>query len=327
MKFDVVIGNPPYQETNGGGTGSGANSIYEEFILNAIKLNPLLVCMITKSSWFNGSGYKDFRKKFLEDNHIQCIVDYTNSEEVFSGMDGIAGGVSYFLWNKNYNGLCRLENHNRSKISTADISTNTDIIIRYPELNTIIEKVTNANNFQNMTSMISPQTPFGFNTNAIDFANVVETDSCNIRLIGSRGRDGWVSEDDISKNLDWLPLYKVLINQAMSGGCKTDNNGMSQVLTKPFTIKPNEICTQTYLVAGLSYDIQICQNIETYLSTKFVRILMLATLASKSINPETFRYVPMQDFSHPWTDKMLYEKYNLSEEEIAYIEQTIKPMN
>jgi len=336
MKFDAVIGNPPYQESNGGGTGSGAKSLYEQFIMSAMRLGSNIICMITKSSWFNGNGYKDFRDKFVEGNHITKIVDYTNADEVFSGMGGIAGGVSYFTWDRNYNSKCLIENHTKGKVSSAEIFLNASEIIRYPELNTMVEKIVKRNNFKNMTHCISGQTPFGFNTNALDDTSVLCTDYFNIKLVGSRGREGWISKDEITKHLEWLPYYKVLINQAMSGGCKTDANGMTQVLSKPFSIKPNEVCTQTYLVAGICHNIDTCINIEKYLSTKFLRVLMWSTLTSISINPDTFRFVPLQDFSSAsdidWSqpisqiDQQLYKKYGLSPEEIDYIEKTIKPM-
>lgn len=326
MKFDVVIGNPPYQDTNGGGNGAGATSLYEKFIEKALDLCPAYISMITKSSWFNGLGYAKFRERFVTGNHLQTIVDYTNSVDVFDNMDGIAGGVSYFLWSRKYNGKCCLINHNRDKISEADVDLSLyGIVIRYPQLATIIEKV-NGKEEQSMSSVVSSQTPFGFTTNAIDSASVIETNDCKIKLIGSHGREGWVSDSEITKNSQIVGKYKALINQAMSGGCKMDENGMTQVLSKPFLIKPNEICTQTYLVAGVSTDERIIENELTYLKTKFVRALMLATLASKSINPSTFQFVPLQDFSHPWTDQMLYDKYGLSPEEIEYIENTIKPM-
>ncbi len=186
--------------------------------------------------------------------------------------------------------------------------------------------------------LISGQTPFGYNTNAFEKCDIskIQTDRYSVKLIGSKGRYAWVQPGDISNNYNWLRYYKVALNQAMSGGCRTDSNGRSQVLSTPFVLLPNEICTQTYLIAGISDSEEIAKNIIKYYKTKFVRALILSTLTSKSLNPDSFQFVPIQNFKSEsdidWTqsvediDKQLYGKYSLFLEEIDYIENTIKSM-
>lgn len=162
----------------------------------------------------------------------------------------------------------------------------------------------------------------------LDYASMIETQENSIRLVGSKGRDGYVSLDQISRGLQFIDKYSVIINRAMSEhGCMPDKNGRFIVLTRPLVLDPGEICTGTYLIVGASDNLQIIENVKYYLCTKFVRALMLSTLASKSINRDTFRFVPMQDFNTVYTDQQLYKKYNLTQEEIDYIESTIKPMD
>ena len=91
-------------------------------------------------------------------------------------------------------------------------------------------------------------------------------------------------------------------------------------------LKPNEICTQSYLVGGVFERIEEAENYMSYLKTNFVRILMLPTLTSQDISADKFQFVPLQDFSRPWTDADLYAKYHLTDDEIAFIESMIRPM-
>lgn len=337
VNFDVIIGNPPYQEGNGSGNGAGANSLYEKFLDKALQLSTSYISMITKSSWFNGNNYIDIRLKMLSGNHMKKIVDYIDASDVFPGMSGIAGGVSYFLWDKSYIGTCELIHHNRDKCDKAILDLNPeDIIVRYPSLATVVEKVKSYNE-KSLSTIVSQTTPFGFDTNGLDYASIIKTQEYDIRLIGSRGRDGYVSIDQIGRGQQFIDNYNVIINRSMSEhGCMPDKNGKFVVLTKPLVMNPGEICTGTYLIVGASDSLQIIENIKSYLCTKFVRALMLSTLASKSINRDTFRFVPTQDFTSnsgiDWTqsitdiDKQLYKKYGLNQEEIEYIENTIKPM-
>ncbi len=276
MKFDVAIGNPPYQKTNGGGIGMGAISMYEKFIELALDLNTKYISMITKSSWFNGLNYEKFRQKFLKGKHLVSIDDYINSNEVFPNMNGIAGGVSYFLWEKSYTGSCKFTRHvgDKTEQSNMDFEPN-EIIIRYPTLASVVSKV-KAHGEETMQSYISAQSPFGFITSAVDSANATATEHYNIKLIGSRGREGWVSKDEVTRGKTSIDKYKLLISKAAGDSSgKTDKKGMFSVLSAPFIIKPQEVCTQSYLVAGISANEQLLKNCSTYLKTKFVRALIL----------------------------------------------------
>lgn len=324
MKFDVIIGNPPYQLNNGGGTGSGATPIYHRFVSQAKKLNPNYLCMITPSRWFSGgNGLDAFRTEMLSDNKISKIVDYSDASDCFPGIN-LNGGVSYFLWERNYSGKCEFTNISGGKISTAERDLNEyDIFIRYNEAVQIVHKVM-SNKPKTMESFISAQTPFGFLTS---YRGRETKRSGDLTLHSSKGIS-YVSRSDVTRNSDWIDKYKVLIGKAISGHAgEFDSNGQAKVLAATKIINPGEVCTQTYLVVGPTDDKVSAESIHSYICTKFVRFLMLPTMLSISISKSSFRFVPIQDFSKLWTDKELYSMYGLSEDEIEFIESKIKSMD
>lgn len=324
MHFDVIIGNPPYQLNNGGGSGSGATPIYHNFVLQAKKLSPRYLCMITPSRWFaGGSGMDAFRKEMLTDGHIKTIVDYPNASDCFPGIN-LNGGVSYFLWDKAYKGDCEFTNINNGKESTAIRDLNEfDIFIRYNEAISIIHKVMKKTN-KTMENMISAQTPFGFLTSFRGRSNKAIND---LTIHSSKGIS-YVSRNEVTRNVDWVDKYKVLMGKALSGHAgELDANGQAKIIAATKIIGPNEVCTQTYLVVGPSDTEEEAKSIHSYICTKFVRFLMMPTMVSISISGNSFRFVPVQKFNKIWTDKELYEMYELNEEEITFIESTIKAMD
>lgn len=324
MKFDVIIGNPPYQLNNGGGDGSGATPIYHRFIEQGIILNPRYLIMITPSRWFTvGSGLNDFREKMLNDKRIKRIIDYTDANDCFTGLN-INGGVNYFLWDSLYNGDCEFTNICMGKKSISKRSLNEfSILIRFNEAINIIQKVKRKKE-KSISNQISAQTPFGFLTNQYgnkkDFPN-------SISLYSSKGI-GYVKHEEVTRNLHWINKFKIIIGKAISGHAgEMDANGQAKILASVILLKPNEICTQTYLVAGVFETKEEAENYMIYLKTKFVRFLMLPQILSISISKQSFQFVPIQDFSVPWTDEKLYKKYDLNQEEIDFIESMIRPMD
>ncbi|MDR2585342.1 MAG: Eco57I restriction-modification methylase domain-containing protein [Prevotellaceae bacterium] len=323
MKFDVIIGNPPYQENVGIEHESIAIPLYHLFIRQAKKLNPKYISFIVPSRWFTGGrGLDEFRDEMLRDDRLQIIVDYTDANDCFCGLN-INGGVNYFLWNSNYKGQCEFTNICNGKRSTAFRNLNEfDILIRFNECVDIIHKVKKKHK-KDMSDMISPQTPFGFLTN--EYGN--DTPSNNAVILHSSKGIGYVNKDEIKRNVDWVGKYKVIIGKAISGHAgEMDSNGQAKIIATIKLLNPNEICTQSYLVVGPSESKTEAENLLKYLKSKFVRFMMFPQMLSISISKQSFKFVPLQDFTESWTDAKLYKKYGITKEEIAFIESMIRPM-
>lgn len=324
MKFDVIVGNPPYQLNNGGGSGSGATPIYNKFIEQAIKLNPRYLTMITPSRWFTvGTGLNEFRENMLKDKRLKKIVDFTDANDCFTGLN-INGGVNYFLWDSQYDGECEFINICKGKKSSANRKLDEfDILIRFNEAVSIIHKVQSKKE-GNISNLISSQTPFGFLTNQYGRPNSFED---AILLQSSKGI-GFVKKEEVTRNINWIDKYKVIIGKAVSGHAgEMDVNGQAKIIATVKILQPNEICTQTYLVVGPFEEKDHAENMLRYLKTKFVRFLMLPQILSISISKQSFQFVPNQNFSESWTDEKLYKKYNLDEDEVNFVESMIKGMD
>ena len=321
MKFDVIISNPPYQ-LNDGGNGVSASPIYQLFIQQAKKLNPKFLSMIVPSRWFTGGkGLNSFREEMLNDNHITKIVDYVNSKDCFPGMS-IGGGICYFLRERDRTSTCEFTSINGNKESTAKRKLNEfDVFIRYNEGLSIVHK---ALKDESLSKIISTRNPFGFASNYKGKSNKLSNDY----ILFSRDDITYVSKKKLHKNEALANNYKVMISRfASEHAGEPDKDGMFKVLSRTKILRPKEICTDTYIVGGSFKKIKEAENLISYLKTKFARFLLLQGIASISITKEKFCFVPVQDFTKPWTDEELYAKYGLTDEEINFIESMIKPID
>ncbi len=323
MKFDIIIGNPPYQLSTGGGQAQ-AKPIYHKFIEQAISLNPKYLCMITPSRWFAGGiGLDDFRAKTLKDRHFRKIVDYVQSEVCFPGVV-IAGGVNYFLWERDYEGDCEYTYIDQGKKDTAIRKLNEfDIFIRSNKAVKIIHKIQKQDKSQ-LSSIMSSLSPFGLNSN---FRGHEEKKPGDYRVLSS---DGWnyTSKSEVKIGNEYINKYKVAISYATSGsGATADKDGQRKVIAKLFVLKPGEVCTFTYFLAGKFDTEEEANNCLKYLSTKFVRYLLFQALSGIHVSKEKFAFVPLIDFKQSVSDEELYEKYKLDKDEISLIENSIKEMN
>ena len=279
--------------------------------------------MIVPARWYaGGKGLDDFRTNMLNDTHLKTIIDYPNPKECFPGLN-VSGGVCYFLWDKNYHGKCSFTNV-VSGIGTTSLRDMNEfkLFIRYNQAVSILHKV-NSHGEQMLETIISSRKPFGLDS----FIRGHEVRNGNdLTLVSSAGKS-YIEKERVTQGADLIDSYKVIIGKALSGHIgETDENGQVKVLAKIELLLPGEVCTESYLCVGNFRKKEQGMCLEQYLKTKFVRFLLLQVLTSMNITKDKFCFVPVQDFSKPWTDEELYAKYGLTYEEIAFIESMIRPM-
>lgn len=323
MKFDVIISNPPYQLNTAEATKQ-ATPLYDKFVLQAKKLNPRYITMIIPSRWFaGGMGLETFRKEMLEENGISHIVDYPNAKECFSGLS-IGGGVCYFLWQKDYKGSCLFTTCSRNTREVVKRKLDEfDVFVRYNVAVNVIHKVRAVTN-ESIMGIISSLSPFGLPSKERGY-EVCKTKYLTVH--SSQGK-GFLPISKIPQGHEFIKKYHVMLSKVTGEHAgEPDKNGQFKILSKMQVLKPNEVCTFSYFLVGNFDSEKEAYNCYTYLSTKFARFLLQQAVTSINISREKFQFVPMQDFSKPWTDEELYKKYKLTKKEIDFIESMIKPMN
>ncbi|MCL4805721.1 MAG: Eco57I restriction-modification methylase domain-containing protein, partial [Anaerolineae bacterium] len=324
MKFDVIIGNPPYQLSDGG-AGPSAIPLYHQFVTQAIKLNPRYLTMIIPSRWFaGGKGLVDFRTKMLADRRLRILVDYESSKDCFEGVD-IAGGICYFLWDRDNKGGCTITNifGNTSFTDTRRLDEY-PIFIRSNKAIKILRKVL-AKETKFLDQVVSTQKPFGFRTYSRGASKPFPN---AIKLISSQGI-GYVKRDEVTKNIDAINKYKIVIGRLVPSNGELDikpGDGY-RVMTNTRVLSPGEINTETYIVLGMFDALEEAQNFDLYIKGKLARFLLRQAISSVNINREAFQFVPLLDFKERWDDRKLYKKYELTDDEIEYIETTIRGLD
>jgi len=335
MKFDIIIGNPPYQLADGGGTGDSAKPIYNLFIDQARYLKPKYLCMIIPSRWMKGGkGLDDFRKSMIEDTRIRTIYDFEDWKVCFPN-NHIDGGVCYFVWDRDYNG--KVDYYYQSldgKVSFSQRYLKTDssntVIRDYKQLS-ILDKIASFKE-KKFSDIVYSRNPYGFSS---DFFNRKEEhpnivikdkpfDKC-IKIYGVEGKkggakrvQGYIKLSAVDKLTETVPNYKLLFSKAFTT--------TATVPPEVIQAQPNEICTETFLLIGTWKTEKEQQNCLSYIKTKFFRALLFYNRHSLNISKESFDLIPMQDFNKSWTDAELYKKYGLDENDIKYIEDNIGEM-
>ncbi|WP_201353742.1 Eco57I restriction-modification methylase domain-containing protein [Hydrogenimonas urashimensis] len=320
MKFDVIVGNPPYQLSDSG-YGTSAKPIYHKFVQQAKKLKPRYLTMIIPARWFSGGkGLDSFREEMLTDNRIREIHDFPDATHVFPGVQ-IKGGVCYFLWKRDEPGLCKVFSYSKdntpSVMERPLLEDGADTFIRYNEAIPILKKVREKKE-PSLMSQISSRKPFGLDTT---FKGETKPFKDCIKIY-QNGGIGYIGIEKISKGLEYVPLYKVMIPPLGSGS----DSFPHPILGQPFVAEPNSACTETYLIAGAYDNAQEAENLKNYLKTKFLRFMVLLNKPTQHATSKVYQFAPKQDFTQEWTDEKLYSKYGLSEDEIAFIESMIRPM-
>jgi site-specific DNA-methyltransferase (adenine-specific) len=328
MQFDVIIGNPPYQMTGGGG-GTNDSPIYQMFVQQAIRLEPKFLSMVIPSRWMaGGRGLGDFRAEFLSDQRIRAIVDYENAKDAFPTV-GIGGGICYFLWDRDNPGPCDSTYHrNGETIGPNPRHLNEfDVFVRDKRAVDILHKVL-AERAQPFEELVSGDTPFGLATNFTAYTRDKVPSDAQVLLyanIATKRVRGAMSRDSITKNTHLIDVWKLYLPVAGSGR-ERERSGIDVVIGPPIIGEPGSVCTQTYLTAGPLNSRDEAESVESYLQTRLARFLISLRKPAQHVFKAMYRWVPIQPWNQTWTDAALYEKYGINETEIAYIEQMIRPM-
>ncbi len=324
MKFDVIIGNPPYQ-LNDGGNGASASPIYQLFIQQAKKLNPRYLSMIIPSRWFaGGKGLDEFRKEMLEDKRIVRLVDFVNAKDCFPGIS-LGGGVCYFLWNRENPSICKYTNIHDGKESTVDRNLNEyPVFVRYNEAISIINKAKSLDE-KMVSSVIGSRNPFGLSSSIRGEKAKKNNDDL---VVYTSGGIGYINKKLVTSGLSSINKYKVVISKVTAEHAGEPNkDGTFSVISTCRILKPYEVCTDSYIVAFESEDLNTVENFANYMCSKFFRFLLLQAVSSINLSKDKFQFIPQQTYDSKITDESLYKKYSLNSEEINFIEKLIRPKN
>jgi len=316
MKFDAIVSNPPYQEMDGG-HGSSSKPTYQKFVKQAKLLEPKYISMIIPARWYTGGkGLDKFRDEMIHDTHMKKLYDYLDGSEIFPTVE-IKGGICYFLWDNDYDSECEIVSHEKNFISKSNrylAEKNLNVFIRYNQAIPILRKVFK-NPVGRMSYCISARNPFGFGTNYNNYSE--ERNDENSIVLYRNGNSGFISENNVKKNHVWIKKWKILTPKAIGEG------NMDKDVIKPIISEPNSVCTDTYLVFGVYDSREEAENVCSYIQTKFFHFMVGLLKNTQDAPRKVYNLVPIQDFSKKWTDKKLYEKYDLDDDEIAYIEERI----
>jgi len=322
MKFDVIIGNPPYQLGSDGGTRD--LPIYNKFVDQAKKLKPRFLSMIIPSRWMaSGLGLSEFRRTMLEDRHIRKLVDCPVASEIFPGVE-VKGGVCYFLWERDTEGDCAVTTvRGNEVIGPVDRTLGEyDVFVRDSRALDILRKVQRKKE-PSMTEILSVDKEFGWTSNFDGFHEKKKSGDVAIYYIRNTKRSsGWIERSAIEKSTELVDTWKVMVPQAYGAGEEIPH----QILGQPFVAPKPSVCTQTYLFFHVDSK-QAAESVESYVRTRFLRFLVSLRKITQHATRSTYTWVPQQAWDGIWTDEKLYNKYGLTKDDIAFIESRIRPMD
>ena len=335
MQFDVIIGNPPYQ-LDDGGFGTSAAPIYDKFVEQAKKLDPRLLTMIIPARWFaGGKGLDDFRESMLSDDRLRSIDDYLTASDVFPGV-GLKGGVCYFLWDRDNPGPCKVTTHFKDwPVTSAERplrEAGAEVFIRFNEGLSILKRVAATESgstdslrlpqAKRFDRLVSSSRPFGFRT----FFQGAKSQGPDDVIIYQNGGIGYVPRASVSTGVDLIDKWKVFVGAAAPGTGNRDTYP-HRILSTPFVGEPGSISSETYLCIGPFESKSEAESVLSYLACRLTRLLILLHKPSQHTTRKVYTFVPTQEWTKPWTDEELYEKYGLSDHEIEFIEKIVRPMD
>lgn len=338
MQFDVIIGNPPYQ-LDDGGYGASAAPIYNKFVDQAKALEPRLLSMVIPSRWMmGGKGLDAFRESMLNDNRLRILNDYLSSSDAFPGVE-LQGGVCFFLWNRDQPGDCRVTSYYKGEVmSVATRSTReawADVFIRHNQALPVLKKVLSVETGLPMDALaslpedkmfsrlVSSSKPFGLRTFVKGNAAKKRADVVLYR----NGGMGYIARSEVTSNEAAIDKWKVYIGSAHGGQGHGKDVFPTVVIGKPFLGEPGSVCSETYNFIGPFKSKAEAESVISYISTRLFRFLVLLHKPAQHANRAVYSFVPIQDFTRVWTDSLLYKKYKLAKDDIAFIEKMIRPMD
>lgn len=322
MKFDVIVGNPPYQMDDGGHNAS-ATPIYQHFVETAINVSPRYVLMITPSRWFTGGkGLEGFRERMLTSGRLRRLVDYPKLYDGFPGVK-IRGGVSYFLWDRDEPGLCLVQTMwdgvPHGEAVARDLGE-FDVLVRRNEAVTILRKVNRIHKGNSLDKRVSAAKPFGLRTyfHGVDDPSRLEDP---VKLHGSQ-KVSWIERSELTVNPDWVDRWKVLMTAVQGTSAAVE----TMFLSRPVVAGPGEACTETYLVAGVFDDDATAHQYAAYLRTRFVRFLVSLRKGTQHATRGVYAFVPDLPMDREWTDQALFDMFGITDDERAFVESVVAEM-
>ena len=322
MQFSAIVGNPAYQMKDGG-YGNSAMPVYQEFVKTAIRLDPDYISMITPSRWFTGGrGLDAYRDAMLHDSHMSRIVDFPRLYEPFPNVK-IRGGISYFLWDKAHDGLCSVQTYELGKPVGEAVERDIgefDVLVRRNEAVPILRKV-QARNEPTLDARVSSSKPFGLRTYVHGQTSPEKLDN-PVKFYGSQ-KETWIERSQVLMNAEWIDDWKVLLNAVQGTSAAIER----RFLSRPIIAGPGIACSETYIVAGRFETEEEAKNYASYLRTRLVRLLVSCRKLTQHAPRDVYAFVPDLEYDHEWTDQMLYERYGITSDEIAFIESVVIPLD
>lgn len=331
LKPSIILAGPPFHKKDGGGrsdSGSGS-AIYHEYFNLAKSLNPSLIAMVLKASWYSGGkgiGLADFRKSLLDDKRMVILHDYPDPTKYFKSPVSLRGGVCTFLWTNDHKDNCHVYNHINNLVyeDIRALRTNdSDILIRYNIGVSILKKVTR---FKEETIFNGSYSRNAFNLSSNTKDVKPKDGRSKLKVYLAKGKIGFISKDKITdyENIQTIiNKWKVLVAKASPGFDELPHS----IISGPIVSEPCSLCTDTHLLVRVVKNNLEAENLKSYMKTKFFRFMMLLAKNNHNMSKDVFQFVPLQKLNKKWSDKELFSKYKLNAEEIKFVHSVIKDRN